>query len=832
MKVKKFMKALLGITFLTLGITVVDEAKDYKVVEAAELTDVLNVGFTGMSGTTYGEWSGKKGTASDAVYAGQSAAGNDSIQLRSNNNNSGIVTTKSGGTAKSVSVQWHSKTSSGRTLDIYGKSTAYSKATDLYNSNKGTKIGSIVCGTSTELAISGEYQYLGIRSNSGALYLSEVKITWEAGGEITPVEPTLSLNESSATIYEGSTYQIEVTTNQDDVSFVSSATNIATVDENGLIRAISTGNANITVSAGELSETFAVTVEAIPDAEYIKVTSIPSNWEGEYLIVCEDTNVAFDGSLTSLDGVGNKVDVTITDGKIAYSPDLDNRDFTIESISSSEYSIKSSSGYYIGQTSNANGLASNTSTKYENTLSVDSSGNASIKVSSGPTLKYNSASDQMRFRYYKSGQKAIQLYKKVIVTEENVNVTFETNGGSKVEPKELASGSVINQEDISTSKDGYTLVGWYSDESLTSAWNFENAVYEDMTLYAKWTNDACKENVKKYNGFANLAYKYTISEETYKAGYKEVSSATEIKDGSKVVIVSNFTNAKYALTNREIMKVEDEEEKQDKKMNDATIEVENGYITSEENATTVWTANKSNSTGFTLTDGTNYLKTASDNSLTLTTDLEAASLFVVKNNNGNFYFDAITNDSEKALMYNSSNDYFRNYAISNIGSSNYPSSLSIYVKYDGQTATTTYNKVEFRLQVGVNATEMAALMSTINLEGATYGIKISGNGKEVKVYQDKLDDRVSTVKENEVNVSYHYVTVSLGDVMNNVDRAGVVFTVKVFVEYEGQVYYSDIEKTYSVEQMVKAYYDAGNTAVSGLYNYLSENGYYSVEEQA
>ena len=152
-----------------------------------DVTDVLDKEFTGISSTDYGSWSNKTSNSS-AVYAGQSAGGNDSIQLRSNNSNSGIVTTSSGGRAAKVSVVWNSATASGRTIDIYGDTTAYTNPTELYNSPKGTKVGSIKYGTSTELEISGNYTFIGIRSNSGALYLSSVSIKWEGEASTTTFE--------------------------------------------------------------------------------------------------------------------------------------------------------------------------------------------------------------------------------------------------------------------------------------------------------------------------------------------------------------------------------------------------------------------------------------------------------------------------------------------------------------------------------------------------------------------------------------------------------------------------------------------------------------------
>lgn len=149
------------------------------------VTDVLNRELTGVSGNSYTAWSGKTSN-STAVWAGNSAGGNSSIQLRSNNNNSGIITTESGGTVKKITVVWNSNTVSGRTLNVYGKDSAYSSPEDLYNNNQGTLLGSIVCGTSTELIITGSYEYIGMRSSSGAMYLTQIDVKWEVADGDSP----------------------------------------------------------------------------------------------------------------------------------------------------------------------------------------------------------------------------------------------------------------------------------------------------------------------------------------------------------------------------------------------------------------------------------------------------------------------------------------------------------------------------------------------------------------------------------------------------------------------------------------------------------------------
>ena len=149
---------------------------------SAEVVDVLTTATFG-SPSSYSDWSGKQAeNGSDAVYAGQSTTNSGNIQLRATSP-SGIITTTSGGKAKKVSVAWASNTTSGRILEIFGSNTAYTSASQLYNAaNWGTALGEITYGTSTELTIDGDYAYIGIKSKTGALYLSNINITWSTGG--------------------------------------------------------------------------------------------------------------------------------------------------------------------------------------------------------------------------------------------------------------------------------------------------------------------------------------------------------------------------------------------------------------------------------------------------------------------------------------------------------------------------------------------------------------------------------------------------------------------------------------------------------------------------
>lgn len=147
-------------------------------------TDVLDHDVIGVSGNSYSNWNGLTLT-SGAVYAGNTAGGNNAIQMRSSNSNSGIVTTTSAGLVTNITVAWNSNTADGRKLNVYGSDSAYEAASDLYGSNAGTLIGTIEKGT-TNFAITDDYAFIGIRSASGALYLDEIQITWVNGGTPNP----------------------------------------------------------------------------------------------------------------------------------------------------------------------------------------------------------------------------------------------------------------------------------------------------------------------------------------------------------------------------------------------------------------------------------------------------------------------------------------------------------------------------------------------------------------------------------------------------------------------------------------------------------------------
>lgn len=155
-----------------------------------EVVDELTVSDLNLPNNGYGNFSGISKT-SEAKYAGNAYkdAKKNAIQLKSKEG-SGIVSTKSGGKkVKSVSVVWTEASSlTGTTIDVYGKTSAYSSAEDLYGNaaEQGTKLGSIVKGESTTIEVNGGYKYVGLRSNKNALQIDKVIVVWD-NGEVTQV---------------------------------------------------------------------------------------------------------------------------------------------------------------------------------------------------------------------------------------------------------------------------------------------------------------------------------------------------------------------------------------------------------------------------------------------------------------------------------------------------------------------------------------------------------------------------------------------------------------------------------------------------------------------
>lgn len=179
MKKLKFglaLALLLG-GFAAVGAVVAPSASEVKRVEAATQQSILITNANTYNGQS-NSYKDVTATIGGVSFACQMAGESGTIQLRSKNNNSGIVTkTALPGYLRKVVIAWSSKTTTSRTLDIYGSNSPYSAPSALYSS-AGTKLGGITLGK-TELTVSGNYEYVGMRSNNGALYLDSIELIYE-----------------------------------------------------------------------------------------------------------------------------------------------------------------------------------------------------------------------------------------------------------------------------------------------------------------------------------------------------------------------------------------------------------------------------------------------------------------------------------------------------------------------------------------------------------------------------------------------------------------------------------------------------------------------------
>lgn len=165
-------------------------------------TDIITAAKIGVAGTNaYGDWSGKNTFGTISVYAGNSAnaasPNTGAIQLRSKNNSGIILTGSNGLMLKGLSI---SVASGENVLNVYAKSSAYSSTEELYSNDEaicGKLIGTVSAGAlilEENVSYDDNYQFIGMRSNNGALYLNNITITWGAATEFETVRSGLEIN--------------------------------------------------------------------------------------------------------------------------------------------------------------------------------------------------------------------------------------------------------------------------------------------------------------------------------------------------------------------------------------------------------------------------------------------------------------------------------------------------------------------------------------------------------------------------------------------------------------------------------------------------------------
>ena len=258
-----------------------------------------------------------------------------------------------------------------------------------------------------------------------------------------------------------------------------------------------TGDMNTTVAVSGNSfvmPAFNVTVIATfvqgnVNGDYAKVTSAPTDWSGEYILVYEQSSTT--GYVwTGVDATNCYASKTISNNTIANDGMVS---ITIASMSGG-YSIKvnggTNNGKYIYGTSGSNKINFG-NTASANTLAFES--NSVTITSNTSVMRFNKDSSQNRFRYFQSStysnQQPIQLYKKTIPTQTHT-IHFNSNGGTGMMDDQTANEfEATTLQDNAFTRQGFVFEGWNIQADGTGEFYANGAtvrLFDDLELYAQW----------------------------------------------------------------------------------------------------------------------------------------------------------------------------------------------------------------------------------------------------------------------------------------------------------------------------------------------------------
>lgn len=77
--------------------------------------------------------------------------------------------------------------------------------------------------------------------------------------------------------------------------------------------------------------------------------------------------------------------------------------------------------------------------------------------------------------------------------EKMITVTYETGGGTVIDPQEFAEGAKITTPS-EPQRDGYTFDGWYYDADFKEKATFPITAKEDIVLYAQWSSQSASSS--------------------------------------------------------------------------------------------------------------------------------------------------------------------------------------------------------------------------------------------------------------------------------------------------------------------------------------------------
>jgi len=125
-------------------------------------------------------------------------------------------------------------------------------------------------------------------------------------------------------------------------------------------------------------------------------------------------------------------------------------------------------------------------------------------------------------------------------------VKFNSNGGTSVASQKIEDGKTATKPTNPTKK-GYSFIGWFSDETLNTEFDFATIVTGNITIYAKWSiesyivafdvkggNETIDDQTVEYNGTITRPNNPTKDGYTFGGWYTSSSYYTEYVFTSKV----------------------------------------------------------------------------------------------------------------------------------------------------------------------------------------------------------------------------------------------------------------------------------------------------------
>lgn len=117
-------------------------------------------------------------------------------------------------------------------------------------------------------------------------------------------------------------------------------------------------------------------------------------------------------------------------------------------------------------------------------------------------------------------------------------LTFETNGGSAVNPVTVRHGNAVARPADPT-KDKYTFIGWYADPEFTEEYDFATVLEADKTIYAKFelTSTPIGDIYVRYD----VLHIKQLPDGTYDLANAEVEHLSAKKDTTVTAVAKNYS---------------------------------------------------------------------------------------------------------------------------------------------------------------------------------------------------------------------------------------------------------------------------------------------------